>query len=43
MQQKLRNASEQRLDNSVKDEGTTAVLVKFQEQLVIKDAEITGI
>lgn len=43
MQQKLRNASEQRFDNSVKDEGTTAVLVKFQEQLVIKDAEITGI
>jgi len=27
----------------VKDEGTTAVLVKFQEQLVLKDAQITGI
>ena len=41
LQERLDNASEQRLEASAQEDGTTQVLLKFQEQLLRKDQELS--
>ena len=40
MQSKLRQNSEAKIAVSAKEDGTTQVLMKFQEQLALKDVQM---